>query len=103
MLKDPYLENELETRELNDLTKEEIFEEGYYAGQTWNTLPISDATYNNSDELIMYVVKTKTRSFFSHVYDYFIAYYIDSQWVEIHTAKNIEDGGLLKVVEWKII
>ena len=58
MAKDPYLENGLQIRasELDNLTNEEIFEEGYYAGQTWNTLPISDAVYKDSDELILYAV-----------------------------------------------
>lgn len=105
MAKDPYLENGLQIRasELDNLTKEEIFEEGYYAGQTWNTLPISDAVYKDSDELMLYAVKTRKRCFLSYEYDYFIAYYIDNQWIEIHTMKNIEDNNILKIIEWKPI
>lgn len=36
-----YLENAKQIRasELEGLTKEEAFEEGYLAAQTWNTLP----------------------------------------------------------------
>ena len=98
-----YLENAKQIRasELEGLTKEEAFEEGYLAAQTWNTLPITDATYKDSDELMMYVVKTRRRCFLSYEYDYFIAYFVNSEWLEIHTARNVEEGGGLKVIEWK--
>ena len=50
---------------------------------------------------MMYVVKTRRRCFLSYEYDYFIAYFVNSEWLEIHTARNVEEGGGLKVIEWK--
>lgn len=84
-------------------SKEECFKEGYLNAQQWNNLPISDATYTDSEDLVLYAVKTRRRSFLSYKYDYFLAYYVEETWIEIHSMKSIEEGSNLKVIAWKPI
>lgn len=103
------MENYLDTAwqvsesDLEGATSEECFKEGYSASQDWNTLPISDATYNKSDDLVLHVVKTRRKAFLSYKYEYFIAYYVDNIWYEVNTNINIEEGNKLKVIAWKSI
>lgn len=102
---DNYLDTawQISQTDLETSSKEECFKEGYLTGQTWNNLPITDATYENSNELVLYAVKTRRKSFLSYKYDFFLAYYQDETWYEIHTLKPIEEGSNLKVIAWKPI